>query len=197
MTASNGDGPLLEIRDLVKYFPIKRGRSSGRPAASTRSTVSRSASTRVRRSGWWASRAAGSRLSAAASSACSSRPLGKSSSAAGRSRISRGALSAASGELQIVFQTPTRASTRASASGRSSGRRSTSTNRGPHLTPQARGRHAEDGRALAGALQPLSARVLRAVSASASGSRVRLRSNRRCWSPTSRSRPWTSPSRPR
>jgi len=50
---------LLEVKNLVKHFPVRRGFwASGPPAAVRAWTASASTSGAARRSGWWASPAA-------------------------------------------------------------------------------------------------------------------------------------------
>ena len=69
--------PLVEVRDLVKHFPLTRGVVLRRSwATSTRSTGCRSRSRAARRSGSSASRAAASRRSPGSSRASSSRRAG-------------------------------------------------------------------------------------------------------------------------
>ncbi len=120
--------PLVEVSHLVKQFTRDAGLCSARARRSPRSTMSASASTKGRRSGWSANRAAARRRPAAACCGWSNRPRAKCDSAATTCWSSRGGGCARRGATcRSCFRIRTRRSTRACGRARSSRSRWSST----------------------------------------------------------------------
>ena len=109
VVSTNGAAKLIEVRDLVKHFPLRQGiilPEAGRRRARRRRHLA-STSSRARPSGSWASRAAASPRPRGCSRGCSSRPSGeiiyKGKDIA---HSSRSELKPLRRDMQMIFQDP-------------------------------------------------------------------------------------------
>ena len=157
--------PLVDVRDLVKHFPLRAGSSSARRSGAVHAVDGVSFDDRARRDARARRRVRLRQVDGRAARHAAARADERHdrSTTARTSRTGRGAGCGRCGaRCRWSSRTRTRRSTRAARSGRSSASRSRSrASARKARAPRARARAARAGRPQPGALQPLPARVLR------------------------------------